>query len=498
MPTPDKSHVSDTGNVGVVVLDGRWHTSREPRLPTMGPQTGAAGAVGGGGSAAVFDRGALFTVAFRVLYEGGVAIFDATATRASSRMATPRCSRKHRHARYHRSTIRTGRAARRNARLRGAVGRRGASAGRLRRQCGGTGAGTRTGTCAGARTAASVRGVARYLGCGAGAGRRGESGAACRCRRRRVAAEREGHRASASASPADGGAVRITVGLPASGLSFDSAGGAVFDVEPNLATVGRVIVNRADDDAGRWSTFGWWMAARGRDFMASALASPTVTGVEVSAFADEPEFRTPPVSLPLTGTATYRGPMHGFYKAEIGTDEGGYTPGSTLPGEFSGTAQFAIRYDTIGSGRPLLSPTTSSYLWPGGAFSGVLKDGSTGRVEDRERGWERLDRVHVRPQRPQSLVRDRPRHGRIPSRDGNGVRPWRWRVGEPARSRVPSRGRDGKQRGEIAGRVSSVLDAKGHPRSIAGTWGVEGRTRSNSRHAFVGAFVLPLTGCRGC
>ena len=159
---------------------------------------------------------------------------------------------------------------------------------------------------------------------------------------------------SASASPAGGGALRIAVGSPYSGLSFDSAGGAVFEVEPGVATTAQVVVNRDDDNASRWSTFGWWMALRGRDFIASAPTRPTVTGVEIGAFADGPEFRAAPVSLPLTGTATYRGPARGWYSAEIGSDGnapgrrlafGSGNPGSTLAGEFEGTASFEIRYD---------------------------------------------------------------------------------------------------------------------------------------------------------
>ena len=303
-----------------------------------------------------------------------------------------------------------------------------------------------------------------------------------------VSQSSEGHRASASASPAGGGVVRITVGPPASGLSFDSAGGAVFDVEPNLATTARVIVNR--DDAGRWSTFGWWLAARGRDFIASAPASPAVASVEVGAFADGPEFRTPPASLPRTGTGTYRGPTRGFYTAEIGTDGGDLARGSTVAGEFEGRLVVTVRYNVAQSGLPLVS----GYLWPGG-ISGVLKDGRTGQVTKvAELGtvgsivpfnvftfgtgglvrWFTMDRDTGVFHQTSGTEYD-PRIGGFLNRPG---------LVSNNKSIV-------EYNSEITGRVSSVLDDKGHPRSMAGTWGFEGRTAGNSRHAFVGGFVVP-------
>ena len=309
---------------------------------------------------------------------------------------------------------------------------------------------------------------------------------------RGVSHSSEWRSASASVSPAGGGALRIAVGSAASGLSFDSSGGAVFDVEPGLATTGRVVVNRDDDDAGRWSTLGWWMALRGRDFIASAPgSSPTVTAVEIGAFADGPEFRTPPVSLPLVGTATYRGPAHGWYSAEIGSDGndpgrrlaiGSGNPGSTLAGEFVGTAQFEIRYHAIGpAGRPLRDPLISGYLWPG-RFSGVSKDGSTGAVTNLTD--ETIDG---------SLLAGGSGTAALFSidRDTGLFSSEKIEFGNVVEGIVDRRGR-------WDGRVSSVLNANGHTRSIAGTFGIEGRTEGNTWHAFVGAFVLPLTGCRGC
>ena len=383
---------------------------------------------------------------------------------------------------------------------RGAAGRR-ASAGRVRRQqrcgagpatgpgtCGGAGTGTRAGTgprtCgesgSGTRTAASVCGVARCLGCGAGARKRGESGAACRPRCRRVAVER---------------------GTP--GKRRRVTGGRRRGAHHGRATgFGAVVRQRG----------------RGRDFIASAPASPTVTGVEVGAFAGGPEFRTPPALLPLTGTATYRGLVHGFYTAEIGTDGndagggristgGGWyccrlaigsgNPGSTLAGEFEGSAAFEIRSDSIGSGRPLLQPVVSGYLWPG-RFSGVSKDGATGKVthltdESMGSGSLFLDGSGLASDfsidrgtgavRGETIV-----FGNLFMHPGRRL---------PAGS-VSGDNAIVERRGAWTAQVNSVLDADGHPRAVAGAIGIEGRTAGNSRHAFIGGFVLPPTGCRGC
>ena len=305
-----------------------------------------------------------------------------------------------------------------------------------------------------------------------------------------VSQSSEGHRASASASPAGGDAVRITVGPPASGLSFDSAGGAVFDVEPNLATTARVIVNRDDDNAGRWSTFGWWMAVRGRDFIASAPTPLAVTSVEVGAFADGPEFRTPPASLPRTGRANYGGSTRGFYTAEIGTDGGNLASGSTVAGEFHGSLVVTVHYNIAQSGVPLVS----GFLRPGG-ISGVLKDGRTGQVSNlAELGtigsivpfgtftfgtgglvrWSTMD--------PDTGIF----HQTSGTEFDAGVGVFRNRPGLVSDNKSIV-----EYNSEITGRVSSVLNDKGHPRSMAGTWGFEGRTAGNSRHAFVGGFVVP-------
>ena len=318
----------------------------------------------------------------------------------------------------------------------------------------------------------------------------------------------EGRRASASVSPAVEGAVRISV--PASGLSFDSAGGAVFEVENELATTARVVVNRDDADADRWSTFGWWMAARGRDFIASAPTSPTVTGVEIGAFADGPEFRTPPASLPVIGKAVYSGSAHGFYASEIGTDGndprwstgGGLccryshigfgSPGSTFVGEFTGRAQFTIRYDSLG--RSYTNPVIGG-LVDRVRVSGVATDGATGRKTELAIGQSLYNDTAILSLGRNGFTRDFSidrRTGQFHSEiiDIYGLTHIR-------SSGTYSEHRSAlvEERGEWAGQVSSMLRADGHPRSIAGTFGVEGRTAGNTRHVFIGAFVLPLTGC---
>ena len=152
---------------------------------------------------------------------------------------------------------------------------------------------------------------------------------------------------------ADKSGIRMTrsyraerVGIPV----FESSGGAVTDIRTDGAVFGRTVWNDGDDDNRRWSSWGWWVEYRARDFIANAPRT-WIQQPELGVFVDGPEFRASPASLPETGSATYRGPAMGVFASDVGEVDSSVVPRRTerptdslYAGEFTGSAEITMTY----------------------------------------------------------------------------------------------------------------------------------------------------------
>ena len=84
-----------------------------------------------------------------------------------------------------------------------------------------------------------------------------------------------------------------------------------------------------------WRAEGYWLHWAGRNLLSSA---PTVTGIEMGAFIDGPEYRSLPDRLPVRGTARYEGAANGFLVLEYGTRfTSGRIEGTVVGADWRGT-----------------------------------------------------------------------------------------------------------------------------------------------------------------
>lgn len=83
-----------------------------------------------------------------------------------------------------------------------------------------------------------------------------------------------------------------------------------------------------------WRAEGYWLHWAGRNLLSSA---PTVTGIEMGAFYDGPQYRSPPDRLPVRGTARYEGSANGFVALEYGTGIAGRPQGTVVGADWRGT-----------------------------------------------------------------------------------------------------------------------------------------------------------------
>ena len=201
---------------------------------------------------------------------------------------------------------------------------------------------------------------------------------------------------------------------------------------------------------------GYWLHFEGD------ILSGIVADAGMGAFIDGPAFSAPPPDLPEGGSVSYRGGADGFYGARYGTDAAGVASGSTVVGEFGGTATLTADFS---------AGTISGCVGCEGglALDGTFRNGSTGAVRDFEQDSNaaiHLDAIPIDP--AAGWFR------------GPGVRVENPELSDGA-DIVESEGRWG-------GRFSDVLEENGDPRWIAGTFAGRGVTEGGTASYFVGAF----------
>lgn len=202
----------------------------------------------------------------------------------------------------------------------------------------------------------------------------------------------------------------------------------------------RIFTSWDPNDLGDWVTGGYW-------------ALLTYDSTEVGAFVDGPEFDAAP-SLPATGSASYLGLAGGLFTAELGSD---YTEGSYASGEYDGRVQLTIAFDG--------GPDDEAWV------NGIIRDFSLGGDLVDHQG------------------------GTTDYGDGHRWRHVEMRLyGSPLNAEGEVTGTLSAHGGDVTSSegvwgvvVSSLQDADGNPRAIAGTQGAVVYTTDGSEFTFMGA-----------
>lgn len=200
-----------------------------------------------------------------------------------------------------------------------------------------------------------------------------------------------------------------------------------------------------DPGYGGWLAGGYWLHAMGD------IPAGRITAAEAGAFMDGPEIRGTP-SLPVTGTASYRGIAAGFYASQYGTDIPTVPSGSREVGEFDGVAALTTDFG-------------ARTIW--GRISNIRASGVIAYPNGTAEGFNVTTdyQVQLAPAQVGS-------NGTFTS---SGVT-----VSHPLVS-ISSRGAWG-------GRFSTIDDSAGNPRLVAGTVGASGSAPGGSTASFVGGF----------
>ena len=223
------------------------------------------------------------------------------------------------------------------------------------------------------------------------------------------------------------------------------ASGYMGDISGNRAVIAGALVEWSNTDYTNYLAGGYWM-----------VYDANLPGVEMGAFIDGTDYPTPreaDYTLPVTGTATYRGRAGGLYVAASGSDAS--FPGSTEIGEYSGRATLTADFGTMRMGGRV------DQVQAGGGII-ELADGTqyAGTVEASD------IEMHFRP---------------VPINQ-NGTF-WGDNVEFTSRSwNITS------SSGSWAGQFSTVEDARGNPRAAAGTNTGYLETAGGSRAVLTGAF----------
>ncbi len=246
----------------------------------------------------------------------------------------------------------------------------------------------------------------------------------------------------------DSGTGGSIVGLSGrSGRTWSTLG-----VTDNRATLATIAVDWADDDVNDYLAGGYWLHVEG-DFTTGAI-----TSVGIGAFVDGPEIDlSNPVAIPVQGTATYRGTGSGLYVGVYGNDVPGVAPGSAEVAEFTGIATLTADFQ--------LRSIQGCVGCEGGLeASGIFEDGATGESY----GFEGTADYQIRLGSAQI------------STNGFFSRNHVWVTGTGL-PLVDSSGAWG-------GRFSSIQDADGDPRLVAGTFGGGFTSRGGTQATYLGAF----------
>ena len=206
------------------------------------------------------------------------------------------------------------------------------------------------------------------------------------------------------------------------------------------------------EEATDWMAGGYWLK------LAGDIGAGTIDNVEVGAFVDGPELRGT-TTLPVRGSATYRGEANGLYTAVYGT--GADEPeGSYEFGRYQGDLELLAHFG---------SHNQYDHGWIGGSIrnigiAGVLvRDGSV-----QENNVERMTDYHVNFG-PAAI-------------EENG----RWSSSTNVRLNQP--GTNATSSGSWAGQVSKQADADGIPRLVAGTNGITATLPGGTTTSMVGSF----------
>ena len=223
-----------------------------------------------------------------------------------------------------------------------------------------------------------------------------------------------------------------------------------FDHTTSSATLGLLAVDWSDTDTSDYLAGGYWLHIEADPF-----------SLQIGAFTDGPELdlNNPP-TLPISGTASYRGSASGMYASESGTDVAGVPAGSEEYGKFFGVATLNADFGAgtisgcVGCVEDIL-------------LSGDYYDKATGDVSAFENvpsayrlslGAVSFDRAAGTFQGSNVTLS----HALLPGMHSSGT----W-----------------------AGQFSNRSNSAGNPRVVAGTFGGESSTPGGSKVVFIGAFA---------
>ena len=233
-----------------------------------------------------------------------------------------------------------------------------------------------------------------------------------------------------------------------------------LNVADRAATAAGLVVTSANGDPSDWLAGGVWLHIAGQNLLSTA---PTVTNIDIGAFVDGPELRSPPENLPGTGTARYEGYAGGFYVTRYGTGLAGVAPGSTEVGAFDTVATLTANF---------ADNTISGCIGCKGdvLLTGVSKDGATGAERtftntpydlQLRLGAATIDSDGTFRTNDVTLL------DAVARQAGFGVT---------------------EQGGSWGGRFSNIPVATGEPRLAAGTFGGAASYTGNTQLNYIGAF----------
>ena len=236
-------------------------------------------------------------------------------------------------------------------------------------------------------------------------------------------------------------------GNPVTNLPAGSV--TVYNADERTFTASTMLVEWENDDVTNYLAIGHWVHLD--------LAAP---GVEIGAFIDGPEFDNA-VTPPVMGTATYRGIATGAYLSTHGTDT--QTPTGTFEqGEYDGRVQLTADFGTMSiSGRLDQVGLSEVLRIPSGGGATLENNYFPGRVAtDYQVVFQ-----------PTPIMSD----GTF-----EGLRQDAVFLSETLNI--------AESEGDWAGRFSTVNDAAGNPRAVAGAHRVFFQTTGNTQALMTGAF----------
>ncbi len=221
--------------------------------------------------------------------------------------------------------------------------------------------------------------------------------------------------------------------------------GILFDYTSNSLTVMRGAIDYSSTDVTDWMAGGYWLHVRGD------WANAHVSAVEVGAFVDGPEI-SGPANVPLTGTATYNGIAAGLYGLEAASDVSGVPAGTVELGEYDGV--FRARADF---GRGTVSASITNIYVDAIAITpdGTVYDASGSSASQ----------LHF---------------GAAPISSNGTFTGTSVTATDPRFSSL-------RAQGSWGGRFSTIDDASGDPRLLAGTHGGTVTTPGGTEVQFIGA-----------